>query len=152
MIHGALRHEKIEPALKKKTQEYTYKGGDEQGQELFVKIGKKLGFIVPWKGPGARLVLNDELIRYFALALVQPGQRMTYTSFQDVLFRHYGIATGGRWLKQAIRWTYPKQAIRGYASDRDWLEEKLRETGFLIPLSDSISLVRNPFDASKNIT
>jgi len=144
MIHGALRNEKIDP------KDGSYRLGDEQGQELFVKLGKKLGFIVPWKGPNARMVFNDELVRFFALALIKPGQRMTYTSFQDLLFRHYGIAVGDQWLKKAIRWTYPTQDVKIHSTDRDWLEEKLRITGFLIPLSDSFSLVRNQFDHSED--
>lgn len=144
MIHGALRGDWITP------KNGSYRLGDEQGQELFVKLGKKLGFIAPWYGPGARFVCGDELLRYFVLALIQPGQRMTYTSFQATLFRHYGVATEGQWLKKAIRWTYPKQNIKVYASDDGWLEERLRATGFLISLSDSISLVRNPFSQEKD--
>lgn len=144
MIHGALRDDWIT------SKNDSYKLGDEQGQELFVKLGKKLGFIAPWKGPGARFVCDNDLLRFFVLALIRPGQRMTYTSFQEVLFRHYGVAINGHWLKCAIRWTYPKQNIRGYASDNDWLEERLGATGFLISLSDSISLVRNPFSREKD--
>lgn len=140
IIHGVLRHSEL-----KMSDEYNYKNADEQAQELFLKLGKKIGFIVPWKGPGARFVMTEALLRYFVLALVPPGTRMTLTSFKETLFRHYGIGANGDFLNNAIRWTYPNQSIELRTIDADWLEEKLRGTGFLIPLSDAISLVHNPF-------
>jgi hypothetical protein len=140
MIHGVLRHSQLHIP-----DDYKYKNTDDQGQELFLKLGKKIGFIVPWKGPGARLVLTEALLRYFVLALVPPGNRMTLASFKACLFRHYGIGVNGEYVNNAIRWTYPNQMFELRSIAEDWLEEKLRATGFLIPLADAISLVHNPF-------
>ncbi len=140
MIHGALRNDQIDPDKKG-----SYKPGDEQGQELFMKLGKKIGFIAPWTGPGARFVLNDALTRYFVLALIQPGHRMRFISFQEILYRHYGMAANGNFLNRAIQWTYPNQNLNLHSSVQDWLEEKLTATSFLIPLSDAVSLVHNPY-------
>jgi hypothetical protein len=140
MIHGCLRHSQL-----KISQEYKYKNADEQGQELLLKLGKRIGFIAPRTGPGARFVLSDALLRYFVLALIPPGKRMTLASFKDCLFRHYGIGVNGVHLTKAIRWTYPKQRLTIDSLQEDWMEAKLRATGFLIPLSDAVSLVHNPF-------
>ncbi|MCP4401946.1 MAG: hypothetical protein GY801_32190 [bacterium] len=140
IIHGVLRHSELNMS-----DDYNYKNADEQAQDLFVKLGKKIGFIVPWKGPGARFVMTEALLRYFVLALLPPGTRMTLRSFKETLFRHYGIGVNGEHLNKAIRWTHPGQPFELRSLEDDWLEELLRATGFLIPLSDAVSLVHNPF-------
>ena len=140
IIHGVLRHSELNVA-----EDYKYGNADKQAQDLFVKLGKKIGFIAPWKGPGARFVMTEALLRYFVLALLPPGTRMTLRSFKEALFRHYGIGVNGDHLNKAIHWTYPNQPIELRSIEDDWLEEQLRATGFLIPLSDAVSLVHNPF-------
>lgn len=70
---------------------------------------------------------------------------MTLASLKTCLFRHYGIGVNGDYLNNAIRWTYPNQMFELRSIEEDWMEEKLRATGFLIPLADDISLVHNPF-------
>lgn len=142
MIHGALRT--FDPQTNRNGQD-TYKNADEQGQELFVKLGKKIGLIVPYNGPGARLVLQDNLLRYLVLALVPPGKRMRLNIFLKTLYRHYGAAISGDLLNDAVAWTYPEQQVEAPSEQRRWLEEKLLATGFLIPLSDAVSLIHNPF-------
>ena len=89
--------------------------------------------------------MTETLLRYFVLALLPPGTRMTLRSFKETLFRHYGIGVNGDHLNKAIHWTYPNQPIELRSIEDDWLEEHLRATGFLIPLSDAVSLVYNPF-------
>jgi len=145
LIHGALRNPIIKPSSK------GYKIADEQGQALFIKLGKQIGFIVPPKtGPGARFVITESLLRYLVMALIPPGERRTLESFKETLYKHFGIAIGGQQLDKAVRWTYPKQSFVIRKKDENWFEEKLRATGFLIPLSDAVSLVTNPFSKSKH--
>lgn len=145
MIHGALRTRKPQ---KLQNQE-TYKNADQQGPALLLKIGKKIGLIAPYKGPGARFVLPDNLLRYFVLALVPPGKRMRLNTFLKVLYRHYGAAVSGPLLEDAVAWTYPDQRFRPPPEQVQWLEEKLLTTGFLTPLSDAVSLIENPFGEEK---
>lgn len=140
MIHDAIRTRHIQ-SLKK---EQTYKKGDEQSSGLFLMLAKKIGFVVPYKGPGARFVLNEHLARYFVLALLRPGRRMTLKTFQSLLFRHYRAAIDGDPLAEAIRWTNPRSGTGELSASAQWFEELLRATGFLIPLSDAVSLVQNP--------
>jgi hypothetical protein len=142
MFHAALRTRRIQ---RLKNGEKTYKNADKQGTALFVKLGKKIGLIAPKTGPGARFVLQENLLRYFVLALIPPGGRMRLTAFLKVLSRHYGAAVSGTLLSDAIAWTYPDQKVNPPVDHKKWLEEKLLATGFLIPLSDAVSLIHNPF-------
>jgi len=147
LIHGALR---TKPPLQSEINrgQSGYKRSDEKhGQGLILRIGKAIGFIAPVKGPGPRFVMNELLLRYFVLALIPPGNRMTLESFKEKLYLHFGIAVGGEQLDKAMKWTYPLQDLKIRKKDDDWFEEKLRATGFLIPLSDAVSLVINPFSS-----
>lgn len=149
MIHGAIRHPDILLTPEYKNKPSKYKDADEQAQELFIKLAKTLEFIIPYKGPNPRFALNERLLRYFVLALVPPGKRMTLSSFQERLFQHYGIAADGPLLNRAVRWTFPDQDFILHSVEQSWFEEKLRATGFLIPLSDAVSLIQNPFGQSE---
>ncbi len=144
MIHGALRSDELTIQDK-----YDMKNADEQGQDLLAKLGKAIEFVVPRKGPGAHFVLTDFLIRYFVLALIKPGERLTRQSFETCLFKHYGIALQGNLLERAIKWTFGGQPLHAPAIDLGWFEAKLRSLGFLVPLSDAVSLVYNPFETTE---
>ncbi len=120
------------------------KKADEQSQNLFIHLGKRIGLIAPRTGSGARFVLPEKLLRYLVLALIPPGKTMTLASFTDRMFLHYGMAVSGSTLKKAIGWSYPRQKIHEELQKK-WLEQSLRATGFLIPLSDAVSQVQNPF-------
>lgn len=127
------------------TKKNRIKDGDEQSMDLFTKLGKKIGLIIPWKGPGTRFTLNEKLLRYMMLSIVAPGQRMTLTSFQKNLFNHYGISIAGEQLRKGVKWTLSDQDISVPYSEQQWFEDALKASGFLIPLSDAVSLVHNPF-------
>lgn len=144
IIHSALRHPDILPPHKpKKTDE---KKADAQGHELFVQLAKRIGFIVPRVGPGARMVLSDALLRYMVLALIPPGEKRTTQTFEERLNCHYGIAVNGKILSDAVRWTYRRETQQATTPEKNWLEENLLAAGFLIPLSDAVSQVENPFN------
>ena len=49
MIHGAIRNTSND------IQGDNYKKADEQGQQLFLKLGKAIGLIVPQRGPGRQI-------------------------------------------------------------------------------------------------
>ncbi len=144
LIHGALRTR--EPSPREIDNKLSgYKEADDQVQGIFLKLGKKIGFVAPSTGPGARFVVTEDILRFLVLALVPPGKRMTLDSFRETLYKHYSIGITGWELDRAVHWTYPGQSFVIRNKDDNWLEEKLRATGFLLPLSDAVSLVRNPF-------
>jgi len=151
MMHGAIRTRESQIIKKGGKPVPSYEKGDKQAQELFVKLGKKIEFIAPYQGPGTRFVMTDTLLRYFVLALIPPGKRMTLTTFQDRLYQHYGIAISGQPLNRAIQWTHVGQKIHQDTLPQYGLEQTLRAIGFLIPLSDDVSLVENPFKEDKDV-
>lgn len=144
IIHSAVRHPDIIPPATTGRTNYEKKA-DEQGHELFIQLSKRIGFIIPRTGPGARMVISDTILRYFVLALIPPGERRTLQSFEDRLYCHYGIAISGKSLEKAVQWTYPRQNLKVSNTGKNWFEQNLLAAGFLIPLSDAVSQVHNPF-------
>jgi hypothetical protein len=143
LIHSALRHEDIRNVAAAND----YAEADRRyGHKLLLSLAKKIGLVVPQRGPGAHFTLNDKILRYLVLALVQPGQKCTLDSFKAALYAHYGIAISGDQLKQACRWSGLTPLEDAISPSAGWFEEMLRTAGFLIHLSDACSLVHNPFD------
>lgn len=143
VIYGALKSPNIRPATSKSIN--YQKKADEQSQELFVHLAKRIGLIAPRTGSGARFVLSEKNLRYLVLALIQPGKKMTLASFTNCMFTHYGMAISGGDLNKAVQWSYPRQELRISELQTKWLEVALLSSGFLIPLSDAVSQVENPF-------
>lgn len=130
---------------KKHTVEKLLKEADNKyGFKLFLSLGKNLGIISPKKGPGARFVMTDRVLRYLVLVLVPPGQRCTYEDFLQRLYLHFGIAVEENNLIDATMWSgfTANQSVQAGS----WLQDMLSAGGFLIKLSDSHSIVHNPFE------
>jgi len=139
--HYALEGDPLSPDLQR-----LFKEADKHSSGLFAKLGKRIGLITPWKGPGTRLTLNERLLRYLVMAIVKPGERMTLASFEGNLFKHYGIGINGPYLERGVRWSLKDPNVSLGNADQTWFERSLRASGFLIPLSDAVSLVHNPFN------
>lgn len=132
--------------------EQAYKEADTKyGFKLFVSLGKKLGIIVPYTGPGARFTMTDKLVRYLVVSLVPPGERITYQDFLQLMYLHYGIAIEGVQLANAMRWSGLPDNNAMQETKRAWLTGMLSAGGFLTELSDAWSVVRNPFGGSQDI-
>ena len=130
-----------------------YKEADGRyGHKLFLTVAKRLGLVVPKRGAGARLVLNDKLLRCMVLATIRPGERVTYESFKKLLFAHYGLALDDATVGRSCAWSGTAR-LSTLGGDADaWLAEMLDASGMLIRLSDSFSLVTNPFDAGERLS
>ena len=149
LIFSALRHPDIRPDPRR--QDGGYREADTRyGHKLFLSLAKKTGFVIPYRGPGARFTLNDQLLRFLVLALVRPGERCSLVSFKDALYKHYGLAVDGDHLRMACRWSELPELGEAATGTGAWFEEMLRESGFLVELSDAFSLVRNPFGTTQD--
>ncbi|MBK1693560.1 hypothetical protein CKO09_02240 [Chromatium weissei] len=115
------------------------------GFEIFRKIAKQLEFVIPFTGRGQRFVLPSHLLCFFVVSLLAPGERIRLTRFYERVFAHYGIALGERQLAAALAWSGQQSDSRDYAvaADTHWIEETLRQGGFLVELSDAVSIVHN---------
>ncbi len=146
IIYQALRHEEIRKGAK----ENLYREADTRyGHKLFLSLAKKIGFVVPQRGPGARFVFDDKILRYLVFALVPPGHRVTYDEFRAALYAHYGIAIEGPELERAVAWSELPPLGSAAVHTGKWLSERLRASGFLVHLSDACSLVHNPFGGAE---
>jgi hypothetical protein len=149
LIHDAIRRPDFATELHGLTDEQIakiYKDADQgYGHKLFMSLGKRIGLIVPRRGSGARFVLSEKLLRYLVLALIRPGERVTYDTFKDLLFAHYGIAVDDRQISSACEWTGTARLTSLGRKADGWLLDMLNASGVLINLSDSCSLVANSF-------
>ncbi len=122
------------------------KNGDDNVFRHFRKLAKEIGLVVPRKGVGQRFTLHQGLLRFLVAALVAPGERIRLTHFYQRVFAHYGIALGGEQLAVALNWCGNEAGGDSYAvsSSTAWVEEALQQGGFLVELSDAVSMVKNP--------
>ncbi len=112
-------------------------------------MAKRIGLVVPKRGAGARFVLNEKLLRYLVLTTIRPGERVTFESFKRLLFAHHGLAVDDETIGQSCLWSGTSR-LTTLGGDADgWLTRMLDASGMLIRLSDSCSLVTNPFDGGR---
>ncbi|RLA94753.1 MAG: hypothetical protein DRG83_19380 [Deltaproteobacteria bacterium] len=156
MIYEAIRHPDIIKVLDQQERKDRaggrvwrdpYREADGRyGYKLFLTLAKRIGLIIPKRGAGARFVLNDKLLRYLVMSVIRPGERVSYETFKDLVFAHYGIALDDEKIARACEWCGTSRLTTlGGNSDR-WVMEMLDAAGVLVRLSDSCSLVVNPFD------
>lgn len=120
--------------------------GDDHVYKLFRKLGKDIGLLAPPTGKNIRFVLPNSLIRLLVASLIRPGERVRLTEFYRRIFAHYGIAIRSNELAAALRWLGNSNSVVAVTQDSSWFEDELQRGGFLIALSDAVSIVRNPYD------
>lgn len=118
---------------------------DEHVLKLYRKLGKEIGVLVPRTGKNIRFVLPNAIIRLLVAALIAPGDRIRLSEFYRRLFAHYGIAICSGELATAVKWLGKSNSDVATAQDSSWFEDELRRGGFLIVLSDAVSIVVNPY-------
>lgn len=134
----------------KDTKELNTGGSDSEaykhGFQIFRKISKEVGLVIPNKGSGQRFTLHQGLLRFLVAALVCPGERIRLNHFYQRVFSHYGIALGEEQLAIALSWSGNEGDGDSYtvSANTAWIEEALQQGGFLVELSDAVSMVRNP--------
>ncbi len=114
------------------------------GFEIFRRLGKQIGLVVPRTGKGQRFVLPPHLLRFLVAAVLRPGERIRLNRFFERVFAHYGIALGDRQMAVALAWDGAQGHDFAVAADTQWIEETLRQGGLLVELSDAVSIVQNP--------
>jgi hypothetical protein len=146
IIFQALRSNHVALPEGEVAREKALKDSDKSyGGKLFVGLSKRIGFVVPKRGSGARFVLNEQLLRMLVVTTVPIGGRLTFDTFKELLERRHGLVFDADGFDRASRWLSGKGIY--LSADTDcWLQEMLEAAGFLIHLSDSCALVHNPAD------
>lgn len=128
-IHDAIRISEIKNTINPADEDKVYREADDRyGFKLYRKIGKSIDLIVPKTGSGMRFVISTKLLRHLVLTLV-PGERIMLDTFLQQMKSHHGFVLAG---------------------DSTTLENMLEIGGMLVKLSDSCSLVKNPFFEEKS--
>ena len=112
------------------------------GANVFRKLAKSIGFVVPRKGDTEHFVITKDLLTLFVSTALRPGEPMAIDDFIDDLKVRYRIAVDCDSFSAFNQIIGINQKI----SDPEmysWLVEMLDECGYYQPLSDSISLVIN---------
>ena len=146
MIFQSLRSDTIEILGDEGERNKKLKQADRAyGSKLFVGLSKRLGFLVPKRGAGARFVLNEQLLRLLVVTTVPVGGRLTFDTFKGLLERRHGLVFDAKGLARASERLCGKGIYLPADTDK-WLQEMLEAAGFLIHLSDSCALIHNPAD------
>ncbi len=145
MLYRVLRIPNLFPNnIKPKPEDF--KNGDDNVFKHFRKFSKEIGLVIPPKGTGERFTLHQGLLRFLVAALVRPGERIRLNHFYQRVFAHYGIALGAEQLAVALKWCGNEEEADTYCvtANTTWIEEALQQGGFLVELSDAVSMVKNP--------
>jgi len=111
--------------------------------KLYLSVAKRIGFMVPRRGRGARFVLNERILRYLVLTVVPAGGRLRYDTFKELVEARHGLVFDGDALGRAGSWTGGTPwGFYGSSMDQ-WLLEMLEAAGMLRRLSDSCALVES---------
>ena len=81
--------------------------------------------------------------------MLRPGERVTYESFKTLLLAHFGITVDDEGLAASCEWSGTSRLTTLGGKTDEWLTEMLEAAGVLIRLSDSCSLVLNPYDGGE---
>ena len=91
-----------------------------------------------------RFTLNEEILKYLVVALVKPNTKMTFDRFLDKLYLNYGIIIGNEQLSRIDK-KYSNIDLSYLEINKKDLQGMLKDSGFLRELSDSTSIVENPY-------
>lgn len=128
---------------------------------LFRKLAKAAELVVPPKGPNMRFSLSEDLLKFFVMSLIEPGEMVLLSDFLESLYRHFGIIIGP---KQLQTYQEKNQVVRGEQGSRhlliddmtvlrdneDAFKDMLKACGFLRDLSDATAIVENPFGGGEH--
>lgn len=123
------------------------KKANEDSFKLLRKIGKDTGLVIPLRGENMRFAMNDSIIRFLVLSLVEPETKITLKRFLKKLYEHFGIVIGAEEYYQYINDNNLSNVKDVSFLNYNLIEFQnlLRKNGFLRELSDAMSIVENPY-------
>jgi len=145
LIYRAIRSDVVEVRADEEKWAKLLKEADTRyGGKLFISAAKRIGLLVPRRGPGARFTLNEHLLRFLVVTVVPIGGRLTLDRFKELAESRHGLVFDAMGLTRANQWADGVSDIH-LGSDCDiWLQDMLEAAGLLQHLSDSCALVANP--------
>lgn len=123
--------------------------GQKHSLNIFRSKGKELRCIIPIKGSFERFTLSEDILRFLVLSLIAPTEKITFEMFLDRLFEHYNIVIGANQYDRFINGNNNSDDLtikNSLYENEICFQNFLKSTGFLKELSDSTSLVFNPYN------
>ncbi len=112
------------------------------GDKVFLKLAKSIQFVIPKKGSTEHFVLTKNMLTYLVVTALSPSKRMSLDTFlSEVRVKHKLVFDDVGFNNVNIACNKMQQINNG--TTVRWLIHMLEECGYLIPLSDSLSLVIN---------
>lgn len=112
------------------------------GSGVFKKLSKVIGFVVPRTGTSEKFVLTNDMLNCLIATTLLPDEKITLETFLKELKLRYGIVFDNKGFNEINNRRGKRQMITR-SDTLDWLIEMLDESGYLIQLSDYLSLVKN---------
>ena len=151
LVYRAIRCDKVELPSNVDDRIRILKDADTSyGGKLLVSTAKRIGFLVPRRGPGARFTLNEKLLRLLVVTTVPVGGRLTYDSFKELVEARHGLVFDADGFARASTWADGVGEVHLGSHCDAWLQEMLEAAGLLIELSDSCALIKNPAGNGKS--
>ncbi len=116
--------------------------------KLYRKLGKEIDVIIPPTGPGMRFTLSENMVKFLVLSTIKPKGKLTLDTFLDKLYEHYGIVIDSKHYEiemEKNKNVYLEDLSMLY-NNKIAFQQMLKDCGFLRDLSDSTSIVENPYD------
>ncbi|MGL5149706.1 MAG: hypothetical protein ACRC7N_03920, partial [Clostridium sp.] len=129
---------------KQKSEKDTMKEAIEDSIKVYKKLGKRIGIIRPINEKSTRFTLNEQILKFLVISLVKPNTKMTYDRFLDKIYNNFGIVISGEHLMRADS-SFESKDLSFLEINKLDLQVMLKESGFLRELSDSTSIVENPY-------
>jgi hypothetical protein len=107
------------------------------------KLAKRAGFVAPRKGPAARFVLGDNLLKALVLANAPVRGQMTFDGFLRQLYKNYGLVIGPE--EANLAGLFDRHRINADYYDRNRLAllDKMKYAGLVIEYSDATAMIAN---------
>ena len=126
------------------SEEKIIKTAIDESIKVYKKIGKNIGIIRPINEKYARFTLDEKILKFLVLSLVKPGTKITFDTFLEKVYKHFSIVIGKEELLKAD--SEINESIYSFLDiNKNAMQIMLKECGFLRELSDSTSIVENPY-------
>jgi DNA-binding transcriptional ArsR family regulator len=104
------------------------------------KLTKSVQFVAPHKGPSARYVLGDNLLK--AITLSNATSEITFEQFLDRMYRRYKIVVGDRHARESGLFKQQRINSEYYLRNRAALLERMKLAGLAQEFSDATAMVK----------
>lgn len=130
-----------------KTEQETIDEALKDSVKVYRKLGKRIGIIRPINEKGMRFTLNETILKFLVTALIPPNTKITLDRFLLKIYDHFKIIIGQNEYKTEIRNGNAQELsnLSFLNQNKEDFQVMLKQCGFLRELSDSTSIVENPY-------